>query len=327
MEITERSRRLSSRAIIFTYYKALELNTGARWVANVSNYFTTDQPQEEYAWLGRAPDLREWIGGRQPKGFADNGLTVKNKLFEATLELQIDDIRRDRTGQLMARVTEMAQRTNTHWAKLLSTLILNGASQTAYDGQYFFDTDHSEGDSGAVSNDIQVDISDAPVLVHGPNAANPSVEEFQWAVVQAISKFQLFKDETGEPMNEDANSFLVVVPTSYWPVASRALFSANQDTTATPNSQAGLASIRSEGMQINFAVNPRLNTWTDKFAVFRTDSAVKSLIRQEETGVQMKAIAEGSELEFTKRMHWYGVETWRNAAYGMWQHAMRVTLI
>lgn len=324
MEISQRSKRLSSRAIIYSYYKALEQNTGAAWVPAVSNYFTTDQPEEEYAWLGRAPLMREWIGGREPKGLTDNGLTVKNKLFEATLELQIDDIRRDRTGQIMARVTEMAQRTNTHWAKLLSTLILNAESQVAYDGQFFFDTDHSEGESGTVSNDIQIDISDAPVLVHGASAAAPSVEEFQWAVVQAISRFQLFKDETGEPMNEDANSFLVMVPTSYWPVASRALFA---PATDVPNSQAGLASIRSEGFSINYVANPRLNSWTDKFAIIRTDSPVKPFIRQEETGVQMKAIAEGSELEFTKRMHWYGVETWRNAAYGMWQHAMLVQLV
>lgn len=322
MEITERSKRLSSRAIIYSYYKALEQNAGASWVAAVSNYFTTDQPQEEYAWLGRAPLMREWIGGRQAKGLTDNGLTVKNKLFEATLEIQIDDLRRDRTGQIMARVTEMAQRTNTHWAKLLSTLILNGASQVAYDGQFFFDTDHSEGDSGAVSNSITIDLSDMPVETHGTVAA-PSVEEFQWAVVQAIAQFQLFKDETGEPMNEDANGFLIMVPTSYWPAASRALF---QPATNSPNAQAGLAALRNEGFSISFAANPRLNTWTDKFAIIRTDSPVKPFIRQEETGVQMKAIAEGSELEFTKRMHWYGVETWRNAAYGMWQHALLVTL-
>jgi phage major head subunit gpT-like protein len=92
-------------------------------------------------------------------------------------------------------------------------------------------------------------------------------------------------------------------------------------------SQTTLAASRAQGFSIEYTTTPRLNTWTDKFAVFRTDSAIKPLIRQEETGVEMKAIAEGSELEFTKRQHWYGVETWRNVAYGLWQHAMRVTMI
>ena len=61
--------------------------------------------------------------------------------------------------------------------------------------------------------------------------------------------------------------------------------------------------------------------WADKFAVFRTDSSIKPFIRQEEEGVKLKAIAEGSELEFKHDKHWYGVDTWRNAGYGFWQHA------
>ena len=47
-----------------------------------------------------------------------------------------------------------ADRTVSHWASLLSTLIVNGESATCYDEQYFFDTDHSEGESGTQSNVI-----------------------------------------------------------------------------------------------------------------------------------------------------------------------------
>jgi phage major head subunit gpT-like protein len=79
-------------------------------------------------------------------------------------------------------------------------------------------------------------------------------------------------------------------------------------------------------LNITVAQNPRL-PWTDKFAIFRTDSAIKPFIRQEEEGVKVKAIAEGSELEFTHDKHQYGVDTWRNVGYGYWQHACQVKLI
>ena len=58
----------------------------------------------------------------------------------------------------------------------------------------------------------------------------------------------------------------------------------------------------------------------------RADGDVKAFIRQEETAVQIKAKAEGSEYEFDHDAHQYGVDTWRNVGYGYWQQACQVTL-
>ena len=79
-------------------------------------------------------------------------------------------------------------------------------------------------------------------------------------------------------------------------------------------------------LNISVAVNARL-TWTDEFAVFRTDGSVSPFIRQQETEVDLKAKAEGSEYEFDNDAHQYGVDTWRNVGYGYWQHACLVTMI
>jgi phage major head subunit gpT-like protein len=38
--------------------------------------------------------MRNWVGGRQAKGFTTNGLTIENKHFEATLEIPLVDLRR-----------------------------------------------------------------------------------------------------------------------------------------------------------------------------------------------------------------------------------------
>ena len=150
---------LSSRAVIGRFYKELEQNVGASWIGALANKFQSNQDSETYPWIGQVPAMREWIGGRQAKGFTQNGITISNKHWESTLSVSATDLRRDKTGQLDVRIRELATKANAHWASLLSTLIINGESTACYDGQYFFDTDHSEADSGTQSNDISVDIS------------------------------------------------------------------------------------------------------------------------------------------------------------------------
>lgn len=309
---------LTSRAIIGEFYRTLEQDTGAAWLDAVSMLFTSDQDSEEYAWLGQSPAMREWVGGRHAKGFRENGLTIKNKHFEATIEVLLKELRRDKTGQVMVRIRELAQRTNSHWASLLSTLIINAESSVCYDGQYFFDTDHSEGDSGTQSNDISVDISALPASVHGAAASAPSVEEMQQAILAGVTQIHSFVDDQGEPMNEGAMDFVVMVPTGLGIVARNAL--------ALP-AGTGVTEQRAIDVNVRPVVNPRLSTWTDKFVVFRADGGVKPFIRQQETEVDLKAKAEGSEYEFDNDAHQYGVDAWRNVGLGYWQHACLVTMV
>lgn len=314
---------LSSRAIIGRYYKRLNQKSGMAWVEAVSNYFTSDQESETYKWLGQVPVMRDWIGGRQAKGFNTNGLTIENKHFEATLEIPLVDLRRDKTGQIEVRINELADRTNSHWAQLLSKLIINGESTICYDGQYYFDTDHNEGKSNSQSNKISVDLTEFSNQIDGGKVGNidsPSEAALRLAILRTIQQILSFKDDQGEPMNENASKFLVVVPTSLWYLAKSAI-----SVPLTVGGSTNIVKVLDE-VDISIAQNPRLD-WANKFAVFRTDSSVKPFIRQEEKNVQLKAIAEGSELEFKYDKHWYGVDTWRNVGYGFWQHACLTELV
>lgn len=303
---------LSSRAIIGEFYNRLEQNTGALWVPGVSAMFESNQESETYKWLGMAPAMREWVGGRLAKGFRENGITIANKTFEATMEVLVDEMRRDKTGQIMTRVRELADRVNAHWAKLLSSLIIAAEAGACYDGQYFFDTDHSEGDSGTQDNDITNNIT---------TTTAPTASEMESSILLATQAILGFKDDQGEPMNEDARSFLVMVPVPYMAAATAAL----KNPVIVDGSGARTNTIASMGgFTYELAVNPRLS-WTTKFAVFRTDGQTKPFIRQEEQGIQVDAIAEGSELEFKENKHHYGVKAVRNVGYGYWQHACLVT--
>src|SRR5688572_588370 len=146
---------LSSRAIIERYYQSLEQDPGAAWVDKCSNYFPSDQSSKEYKFLGQSPAMREWIGQRHAKDLWNNGLTIVNKHYETTLDIDVKDLRRDKTGQVNARIDDLAARTNAHWASLLTSLIIAGESAACYDGQFFFDTDHVEGNNTTnQSNDL-----------------------------------------------------------------------------------------------------------------------------------------------------------------------------
>lgn len=302
------AQTLSSRAIIGEFYNTLEQNEGALWVPGVSALFDSNQESETYAWLGMSPALREWIGGRHAKGFRENSITIANKTFEATLEVLVDEIRRDKTGQVMVRVRELAQRTNAHWAKLLSGLIVDGETGECYDGEAFFSDAHTEGDSGAQSNTIAA----AAAIATAPVPA-----EFETAVLKSVEQILGLKDDQGEPLNEDAARFLIMVPVPFLAAAGAALKNPVivDDKGSRTNTITNMG-----GFQFELAVNPRL-PWDDKFVTFRTDGQTKPFIRQEEEGVTLSALAEGSTVEFEHNKHQYGVKAIRNVGYGYWQHA------
>jgi hypothetical protein len=141
----------------------------------------------------------------------------------------------------------------------------------------------------------------------------------QAGIAKAIGQMMGFKDSEGEPINEDASSFVVMVPAPFYNAAMQAV--------ATPiqvaESQTALTALKAD-FSLMAVVNPRL-TWTDKIAVFRTDGYIKPFVFQRETAVNIGAKAEGSEYEFDNDSHQYGVDYWGNVAYGLWQRACLVT--
>jgi phage major head subunit gpT-like protein len=79
-------------------------------------------------------------------------------------------------------------------------------------------------------------------------------------------------------------------------------------------------------LKVDVQMNARL-TWTDKFALCRSDSPVKAFIRQTEQDVELKVKAEGSDFEFDNDAWQFGIDAWRGAGYGLWQRACLVTLV
>ena len=316
---------LGSRAIIGSFYAALEAYLGASWIGAASMLFNSDQASETYKWLGMTPAMREWVGGRQGKGLRENGITIANKTWEGTLKIPVDWIRRDKTGQIQIRINELASRAAELDSKLLSLLINAGGANTygvCYDGQYFFDVDHSEGDSGTQTNALEAsDYSDLNV----GTAANPTVAEMNLAILKTIQHMFGLKDDQGEPINAMAKKFLVMVPVNMMGAGMGAVYSKIVNASGGAYDNTLPASAAAQGFDVQCVVNPRLTSTTDLF-VIRTDAPAKALIRQEEEPLSVNALAEGSEHEFKNNEHLYGTKRICNVGYGYWQYMCKATL-
>ncbi|MDI3547894.1 MAG: hypothetical protein PWR10_1546 [Halanaerobiales bacterium] len=98
--------------------------------------------ENAYKWLGSFPRLREWIGERQVKQLAAHDYAIKNKSFEATIEVDRDDIEDDQYGIYRPMIEEMGRAAKAHPDILVFEVLNKGFENFCYDGQYFFDTDH-----------------------------------------------------------------------------------------------------------------------------------------------------------------------------------------
>lgn len=325
------------------FFLALEQLTGQLWIGDICNTFESNQDTETYAGIGMVPQMREWVGGKQAQSFNEFSVKITNRDFESTLAIKNKDRRRDKTGQLSARIGELAQRAISHDSLLLSALIDGGQSTAvtipggngaitvkSYDGQSLFSTTHKIG-ATALSNLLSTDLATLTNIV-GKNVgvgtpSNPSPAAFAQAVLLQLAQLYSFKDDAGQPLNEFARKFTIMVPPN---MAGAAVQATKGQFLSLGYNNPLLTSIspNADDLQFKVAPNPRL-TKTDTFYLFRTDGAFKPLIRQVEAlspdsrqnmsageqdgmpvgfGLVMKVLAEGSDHEFKYGESLFSVE-------------------
>lgn len=100
---------------------------------------------ETYAWMGKTTAFREWLGDRVIQNLSASDYTIKNKKFENTIGVDRDDIEDDSFGVYTPLIAQLGQDAKSHPDTLVFDLLKNGFTNLCYDGQYFFDTDHSVG--------------------------------------------------------------------------------------------------------------------------------------------------------------------------------------
>jgi phage major head subunit gpT-like protein len=109
---------------------------------------------EEYGGLGSVPGVREWLGDRQFNTLRAAKFTIATREWESSVRIEKNDIDDARLLKYGPILEQMGMEAEHHPDELLFELLVAGESAACFDGQYFFDTDHSFGESGTQSNDL-----------------------------------------------------------------------------------------------------------------------------------------------------------------------------
>lgn len=173
---------------------------------------------EKYAWLGAMPGMQEWLGPRAFTQLRAAGFTLANKLFESSLEIERTVFDDDRLGLIRPAITNLADEAMYHPDELLCANAMNlGASSECFDGQYFFDTDHSWGDSGTQSNALTHNATDHTAVTSA---------ECRAAVEAAVVAMLGFKNDRGKPFIRPRvgklNDLVVTCPLSMYAAMAKA---------------------------------------------------------------------------------------------------------
>ncbi len=292
-----------ARAEFFGKLDAVSTFPWQRFVATLKS----DKEVEKHRWLGGLPRMREWGTGRLLKGLRSESYDVTNAKYESTIEWDRDEIADDQTGNIRARIRQMATAAQRHKSYLLSQLFINGATAgfTSYDGKTFFATDHVSGDSGSQDN----------ALTATAAAATKTTSECKVALQAAIAAGMSYKDDQGEPLNEAATGVVVVTPPSMFFPMSEAVSAAQ--VSATNNVLAKL--------NVEVLAFARLDLGTDFFLCFVNDQDSMPFLFQDREPLEFKVIEADANLDsaFMTERGKAGCRARYTMAYGFWQKCVR----
>lgn len=263
---------LTYRAVRGDFIMAMEQSRDRSWFPFCTSIFDTDQPQEDYPFLGAVPRLRKWEAARAVNELNKGKLTIVNDEWESSVGIARKDWRRDKTGQISMRVQELGDATVELPEELLSTILNTGHSTSlAWDGTALFSTSRTWDKSGTMNNSLGT--GDGMAGGAAPTSAQMSVN-----ILKCIQQMLGLKDDQGRPINGQAREFGVIVPVNMWSAAVAAL---KDQFTSAGASNTLVSAVGAGDVRVRHFVNPRL-TATNAFFVARLDARIKPLIYQEE---------------------------------------------
>lgn len=254
----------------------------------------------DYKWLSKFPKMQRWVGDKKIKSLEAFKYVVENEDFEATVEVDRNDIEDDNLGIYGTQ----AQGAGESAAELPDELVfeaVNGAfTGLCFDGQFFCDTDHpvinpATGAKESVSNKGVVVLSAATQA-----AAMASLGA-------AATAMGLFKDNEGRPLN--VTPTILLVPVALRDVANT-LYTADRLEDGKANLYKGM---------FKPVVSPRLTSSAAWF-LLDTTKVIKPFVYQERKApVFVEQTDAQSDDVFMRKMFKFGAEARAAAGYGFWQ--------
>jgi phage major head subunit gpT-like protein len=259
-------------------------------------------------WLGAAPQLREWVDEKQARGLSRYEWEILVKRWEATIEVDLDVLADARGNVYEFRMREMAQNASRHRYNLLSSLLSGGDAALGYDGQYFFDTDHSEGSSGSQSNKL---------TGSGTSLANVTTDYYA-----AKAKLMQYLDDVGEPIW--VGDFRPIV---WFPAGNATLFQRFMELkgAALVSGAAGVAASNVLVNDFDLAPDPKLSSASNDWYMLNPEGSMKPFVAvNRETIHYEDNFGTGHPDVWSRRIGQASSVGRDNIAYAMWQKAVMI---
>ncbi|MDJ0838954.1 MAG: Mu-like prophage major head subunit gpT family protein [Acidobacteriota bacterium] len=301
---------LQSEEIEGMYYEQRDALEEASWVGDVAMDFDSDKGEEQYDFLGHSPTVKKKRRGPSTGEELDKrGIRIANEEYEATLRVKSKDMRRDKTGQIQARVSDFARGGVEFRERNTAQTLAAGESTVCYDGSYFFDTTHQWGKSGQQTN------------IKPTAAANPAAitnTEVADGLLFAVEDLLLQRNNQGDFCNGSARNFLVLTGVR--------LVRKHTELTKEKWENEGNNPMYGSNFNFRFAFSPWIN-WSNKAIILATDYALKPAIIQTEVPLELHHLGENSDHHFfNKELIWrlegelgFGLGEWLRAMLVVWQ--------
>lgn len=192
--------------LVFKGFKAVysaSFEATASQVGVISMPVESTAAEEEYAWLGQFPDLREWVGDRVINGMKAHGFAIKNKKFETAVTVKRDDLSDDKVGIYKPLFSEMGRVAKNHPDKLVFSMLGTGFNTVCYDGKPFFADNHISGEAPAtvfVQSNKQDGAGPAWYLMDASRGVKPIVwqerEPYEFQTVDNVNGEKVFMTDT-----------------------------------------------------------------------------------------------------------------------------------
>lgn len=280
--------------LLATFNKAFDAAPNV-WT-KIAMKVTSTSARNDYAWLDNFPAMRKWIGDKQVKALAAHSYSIVNDDYEATIEVDRNDIEDDNLGIYGPQAQMAGFSAKQLPDEIVFALVNAGFSTKCYDGQYFFDTDHPVA-GASVSNKGTAALTIATLA-----AAQASYGAARTAMKQ-------FKDDEGRPLNITPN-ILLTGPANE--DVARALLTVERLEDGKPNPYKGTAEL---------VVDARI-TSTTAWYLLDTTKPVKPFIYQERKApVFVQQTDPQADDVFMRKKFKFGAEARVAGGYGFWQMA------
>jgi len=275
-----------------TFNNAFDL-APSQW-AQTAMLVPSGSGQNDYTWLSMFPKMRKWMGDKVIKALEAFKYTVVNNDWEATVEVDRNDIEDDNLG-IYAPQAQMAGFSARQLPdEIVSDLKNNAFTNTCYDGQYFYDSDHTVA-GASVSNLGTAALSAATAAL-----AAASYGAARTAIMSV-------KDDEGRPLGLLPDT-LEVPPALE--ITGKRLVEMERLADDSPNPYKGTAKL---------VVNPRLTSTTAWF-LHCTSMPVKPFVYQERKAPNFVEQTDAqTDNVFMRKKFRFGAEARAAGGYAFWQ--------